>query len=378
MTRESIIQHNPKSAFVAVRQDYLALIDHMSIGSCPDKFCTAAILNVFEYWTNYKYDEAKQKALENEIRSQGNLKPLPQNGLWIYKTQDQLKQDDLMDMWGLNKVSKCLDWLELAKLLETRQNPNYGWDRTKQYLLNVELINTSLKSIKSTIFNSKESNPQNQRMESLELKNASFNSKGAIPKSTSKKTNKETLLSPTGDDPQFLVARTGTIHSNRKGSPLCGASSKKGFTSTLEGDVTCKSCLKKMGRVESKRDPVIDWVAQHLLGANELEAFKGWSFASQLKKQIVKVHQSYPGASEPTTDHLDLFKNWYLNEKYKNKNWSLPRKEETVYIEYNTFFGEMRKRGSKGATVVAYRNAPPQDDSDFVLPVPVQKHKVGT
>ena len=271
MARETVIQHIPKSIFLQIRQDYIALIDHMSIGSCPDKFCTAAILSVFEHWTNYKIDQRNQTTYENAIRAQGDLDPLSDD-LWIYKTQEDLKDIDLMGMWGLNKISKCLAWLETGKLLATRQNPKYGWDRTKQYLLNVELVNNSLRSIKSTIFNSKDSKPQNQRMESLKLKDASFNSKEAIPKITTKITNKEnkkennTTTPPIGDAPKgvqkLLKSSTGKLHiSDIHGNALCPTKSELVpianliWLPSMENENICKNCLRKHKALLDKDNP---------------------------------------------------------------------------------------------------------------------------
>jgi len=132
---------------------------------CPDIHCTAGILNVFEYWTGIKVDNKKQAEIHNKILEKGGEIATQDTDRWIYKTQEQLQVDDLLNTWGLSKVRKSLAWLVTITILETRTNPKHKWDRTKQYRLDVDFVNTLMSEQNNAIVGVNESKALFKRIE---------------------------------------------------------------------------------------------------------------------------------------------------------------------------------------------------------------------
>lgn len=186
----SCIEHSSRQSLVLIREDYVQLAEHL--GS-PDHACTASILNVFEHWTNVKIGASQQGEIENRIAEKEGL-PGKGYDLWIYKSQPDL-QAELMGIWGVNKVGVCLNWLVEQALLLSRSNPLYKWDRTKQYLLNVDKINELLKQVS---FNPSPFNSPNHDYQALKLKDESHKNKAAIPEITTEITTEIKSHSPIG------------------------------------------------------------------------------------------------------------------------------------------------------------------------------------
>lgn len=162
-----------------IREDYLAI--------CDMDHCAAAILNVFEYWTNIKLGQKEQAEIENRIAAEGNA-TLIDTELWIYKSVAEL-QEELMGLFGETKISTALKMLETKGYVNTRNNPKYGWDRTIQYLFNTKTIQSVI--LRNGVLDFKKSKSQKKGMTIRK-------SKDAIPKTTSKTTQKDSL-SPGGD-----------------------------------------------------------------------------------------------------------------------------------------------------------------------------------
>lgn len=170
MSKSSCITHPPRQQIVLIREDYVAI--------CDGNHCAAAILNVFEYWTNIKLGQSEQASIENQIAAAGNVAGVD-DGLWIYKSVADLKKE-LIGLFGDSTISKALTLIQSKGLIEQRNNPKYGWDRTLQYLFKTEtvqsliLTNGSLKSKKS---------------KASKVTNGSRKNNEAIPKTTTETTH---------------------------------------------------------------------------------------------------------------------------------------------------------------------------------------------
>jgi len=172
MTKTSGIDHLPNQSMVMIREDYVALCEAVTkeTEKCPDSKCAAALMNLFEYWTNWKVANAEQSRRHNDTRQAGGLERNQDESLWIWKTTDEF-HSDLMGIWGKSKIEKCRKWLVKQGLVQQRNNPDYGWDRTIQYFYDMHLVNLRIQSLKN---------------------------KEAIPKITSKDTTTP-LVSPSGE-----------------------------------------------------------------------------------------------------------------------------------------------------------------------------------
>ena len=173
--RTSVIPHSKSEQLVIIREDYLAI--------CAGNHCAAAILNVFEYWTNVKIAHQSQAEALNSAAESAGDKPTQDTELWIYKSQKQLK-DELLSAYGENKIGEALKMLQSLGYLETRTNPNYRWDKTIQYRLHIENVITALQNYADGVFIFKQSTSQNQRLETIK-------SKEAIPETTTETTTEE-------------------------------------------------------------------------------------------------------------------------------------------------------------------------------------------
>lgn len=172
MTKTSCIAHPAGQMVLIIREDYLAI--------CDKNHCAAAILNVFEYWTNIKIGQRSQAKSENEIARAGGADEVDES-LWIYKSVADL-QVELMGLFGETKISSSLKAIESKGFLDTRNNPKYGWDRTIQYLFKTEVIQSVIS--RNGSLKNKKSKPRNNGLSNRK-------NKEAIPKNTTKTTNKD-------------------------------------------------------------------------------------------------------------------------------------------------------------------------------------------
>ncbi|SDL78983.1 DnaD domain protein [Halarsenatibacter silvermanii] len=107
-------------------------------------FKYALILNQFIYWTERRRDF--DKFIEEEkkrARSEGRELNISKTGGWVYKSSDDLA-DELMLGKSKPTLSRYVKKLEEMGYLESRQNPQYSWDKTKQYRVNLIKVNRDL------------------------------------------------------------------------------------------------------------------------------------------------------------------------------------------------------------------------------------------
>lgn len=131
-----VIVHPKKQPIAQVRADYLMI--------CEGNQCAAAILNLFEFWTDVKIDSNDQKQIENEIARSKGRKHLHDLTLWIYKSQPEMRKE-LLNLWSEDMIKKALDLLiNEKKFLKKRNNPKNKWDRTLQYLFIITAVQKAI------------------------------------------------------------------------------------------------------------------------------------------------------------------------------------------------------------------------------------------
>lgn len=135
MSKTSCISHAANLPMVIIRKDYLDL--------CNGNSCQAAVLAVMEYWTNIKLAQREQAEITNEKESTLNEPAFQDASLWIWKTYEQLVHD-LLGVYSRNSVIAAIQTLENRSLIFSRTNPRYKWDRTKQYMLNIDAVQTAI------------------------------------------------------------------------------------------------------------------------------------------------------------------------------------------------------------------------------------------
>jgi hypothetical protein len=175
MPKTHCIVHPARAQLIIIREDYLAI--------CDKNHCAAAILNVFEYWTDVKLDNREQAETENEIAKAGNVTTVD-TSLWIYKSIPDLSKE-LLGLFGVSKIGKALDILKDKGFLDSRNNPKYGWDRTLQYEFQTENVQKAIQALKITHGSVKSKSSKASKTTDRSVKN-----KAAIPKTTTQPTTK--------------------------------------------------------------------------------------------------------------------------------------------------------------------------------------------
>lgn len=162
MASKPCIDHSKTQQMVIIREDYLAL--------CDGNHCAAALLNALEHWTNTKINKNS-------------------DDLWVYRTAKGLK-DDLMGLFASATITAAAAILKAKGFIDTRHNPSHKWDRTMQYLFNVEAVQDAVNSFNG--LSEKEiSISQKEEMEASKTANP-FSEKEEAIQETYKETLKKT------------------------------------------------------------------------------------------------------------------------------------------------------------------------------------------
>jgi len=125
-----------KTKLAVIREEYVAI---------TEKFEQALILNQFIYWTERVRDFDQFIKEENIRKDKHGLQEEmeePTHG-WIYKTARQLS-DELMTGWSTATTGRHLKALIALNFIGVRQNPKYKWDQTKQYRVDLNLVQSAL------------------------------------------------------------------------------------------------------------------------------------------------------------------------------------------------------------------------------------------
>lgn len=184
-------------------------------------FVKAILLNQFIYWSERvkdfdKFIEEEKKRAEKE----GEEVNIEYSNGWIYKTSEELSEETMVDL-SPQTIRRYLKELIDNEWIYERNNPQYKWDRTKQYRVNIVKIQKDLRQLGYSLEgyplniykdngiediiiynrdnNSGESNLQNGKSKiekwkykDTDLENQSLKSGEAIPENTTEITTKTT------------------------------------------------------------------------------------------------------------------------------------------------------------------------------------------
>lgn len=193
---------------VVIREDYLAV--------CDGNHCAAALLSIFEYWTNVKLGQQEQAQVENAIAAAGGA-PSVRDDLWVFKSVTDL-ETDLMGLFGKMKIGDALKLIRDKGFVERRTNPDYRWDRTLQYHLQIEMLQGAISDTPL---------PKNGQSKQPKSGNGKPKNGQAIPKTTPKTPSettaelKEKDLVPSGtsgESPKKQEPQPATIQEKASGT----------------------------------------------------------------------------------------------------------------------------------------------------------------
>lgn len=157
-----------KTKVAIIREEYVSI---------TEKFEQALILNQFIYWTERVRDFDQFIEEENRRKDDHGLQEEmeePTHG-WIYKTAKQLS-GELMTGWSPATTGRHLKALIALGFVEVRQNPKYKWNQTKQYRVDLNLVQSALHEKGYTLPGFTLGKPQISKKESPDFKMKIHNS----------------------------------------------------------------------------------------------------------------------------------------------------------------------------------------------------------
>jgi hypothetical protein len=128
----------PNSLYSLLRLDYLII--------CQGNYCAAKLLALFEAWTESRIDNVEQAEVHNKAAAKEGKTAEQDTGRWLYNSVANLKVR-LLGEHGDKAIAAALKHLEDLGFLQTRFNPKYKWDRTKQYLFCTGVIQAAIYGI---------------------------------------------------------------------------------------------------------------------------------------------------------------------------------------------------------------------------------------
>lgn len=177
--------------------------------SLTGDFKQAIVLNQFIYWSERVKDskrfmeeevERGRKFSDGSVETPEEISESITSG-WIYKTADEMIEEVMLTVSNAT-MARIIDSLVENKWLNRRKNPKYKWDKTYQYRLDLNKIQTDLlelgyflegyttdvKSNEDSNIQNEPSNLQNEDSSSQNEDSSSQNEE-AIPEITSKGLN---------------------------------------------------------------------------------------------------------------------------------------------------------------------------------------------
>ena len=138
MSDSLLIAQPGKQKMTLLRESYQAI--------CDGDPCAARLLNAMERWHFYKLQAREEVRGRNRARRQGGLKAEGDEDLWVRMAIDPKDAKslgwcgELMDEYSYKVVKRGLDLLVDKGFVAKRENPRLNWDRTPQWLFQVEIV----------------------------------------------------------------------------------------------------------------------------------------------------------------------------------------------------------------------------------------------
>lgn len=188
MASNGCVIHAPKSFFVAVREDYVGICRGMR-----HPHCAAALLNMFEMWSDVKYKEFDQELMKRQSALAQGKPYRVKVCMWIYASQSYMKET-LLGLFGETLISRSIQDLENAGFIRSRTNPDNSWDKAKQYLFfPIRVQNAIYQWAHSTHAPSRISTASKRYkygIEDVKTQHRNRRNRAAIPKTPSKTSSK--------------------------------------------------------------------------------------------------------------------------------------------------------------------------------------------
>jgi len=132
MSYQSVISHQVRASFRAIRADYVAICK-----GAKDPVCAALLLDLAEAWTNHILDKKEDETLDG-IEIDGDL--------WFYRSEEKI-MGDLFNAYGINKLRDNRRWLVNNGLLECQQIPRTEGGFTNYYRLPIETVQAKIDAL---------------------------------------------------------------------------------------------------------------------------------------------------------------------------------------------------------------------------------------
>lgn len=234
MSYQSVIAHQARSPFRAIRADYVAICN-----GAKDPVCAALLLDLAEAWTNHILDKKEDDTLDG-IEFAGDL--------WFYRSEEKI-MGDLFNAYGINKLRDNRRWLVDNGLLECQQIPRTEGGFTNYYRLPIEAIQAKIDALSPVKNNGRSTSKHTLKITDAPVKN---NAIREIDKES-----KEKELSPELQTRIALVKKElkqyGTIAEKIAKLSLCLCTGKEKELN-LDTPMTDSDFLAMMSAWDKKKD----------------------------------------------------------------------------------------------------------------------------
>lgn len=173
---------------VVIREDLVAI---------TGDYKKAVILGQFIYWADRVVDADKFIQKENEIAAKNGEEGRELLYGWIYKTADELAEEVMLGL-SVSQIRKYVSEIVEMGFVNRRKNPNYKWDRTWQYRVNLVNIANALKEKGYPLSDYRISLPENDSLnahkrvfDNEKVVDRTDSNRCAIPYTTTDITNKD-------------------------------------------------------------------------------------------------------------------------------------------------------------------------------------------
>lgn len=272
-------------------------------------YIQAVLLNQFIYWSN-RIKDYDQYVTEEKARMEleGEPTKFPLSHGWIYKKADELSEETML---GLNERTIRNHLKELIEMgyIEQRRNPNYKWDRTYQYRVNLTKIIRDLNRMGFHL----EGYEMLSRTEKFSASND--NNSGAIPEITSEINTETTTDISKGNEED--LGKNDSFEKIRQ--LFLQLSNRKKLTANDS------AAIQDVLQLECSVEQILDWTKQCFTSFKAKDSGdRIWSFkyvANYINQQEVLQNGKNPNDDERITGANDPIYNKVKEQYSADGGW---------------------------------------------------------
>lgn len=148
MNEGQLIAQPGNQQMTLLRESYLAL--------CDGDACAARLLNTMERWLYYKLKTREEVRGRNRTRRKAGIAASNDEDLWVRMAIEPKDNDslgwrrELMGEYSYKIVARALDLLVSKGFVLKRDNPRQNWDRTPQWLFQVDAVQAAVEAWSAT------------------------------------------------------------------------------------------------------------------------------------------------------------------------------------------------------------------------------------